>query len=174
MGFDAGNRKLQGHGGGRGALGLMHDSLEAWGTRNEAEETNRNKNGPLDVLHHLCASDGHPRTPSGHEGDRECTGGRLGSLQVAGRIGGSLVKLKGGKNRPTELPRGLPIVPKSTSVASHVNGDKLVGFTGAWRRPRGNPDRSGMHVGCKESSGTARATCSQAGRPHTGGGHRQS
>ena len=152
----------------------MHDSLEAWGSRDEAEEINRNENEPPNALHHLLAVDGRPCTPSGHEGGRERAGGRLGRLRVAGRMGASPAKLMGVENESTELPRGLPIASESASFISRVNGGGLVGFTGARREPRENQGRSDMQVGCKASSGTARATCSRARRPHLGGRCRRS
>ena len=143
MGFNAG-----GHGGGWGAPGLTHNSLEAWGSRDEVEGAIRTKNKQLGVSHRVLAVDGQPRASSGHEGGRERTEGHLGHLRVAGRIGGSPAKLKGGKNGTTELPQRLPIAPESASVASRVNGNGLVGFTGARRRPKENQGRSGMQVGC--------------------------
>ena len=62
-------------------------------------------------------------------------------------MAGSLAKLMGVENGSSELPRRLPAVPKSTSVVGRVDGGRLVGFIGARRRPRENPDGSGMQSG---------------------------
>ena len=68
MGFLVG-----GHGGGQGALGLTHDSPEAWGSWDEAKETIETKNEQSGASHHLLAIDGWPRVLPGHEGGRERT-----------------------------------------------------------------------------------------------------
>ena len=80
----------------------------------------------------LLVIDGCPRTPSGHEGDWERTGGQLRYSRVMGRMGGSPAKLMGVENGMAELPRGLPYrVLEFASFAGRVDDGGLVGFTRA-------------------------------------------
>ena len=73
----------------------MHSSQEVRWSRDEAKETNRIKNKLLCASLHLLGVDGRRCRLSGHEGGQERDGQRLGHRRVVGKIGGSVVKLKG-------------------------------------------------------------------------------